>query len=422
MIHDSRAKASLATVLFALALAQPASAQKAEKLPADPDVPVKLKELAEVAKDRKFTRDAAGIEIIDVLIQKQDKGLNDKDQKQVVKGLDSVLNKGRLRPAEKSQLYNTAAIALGRFGKDGAKPLKAAYEKKRFPNRPEWVPLREKLLVNIGKTKDESAVKFLLDEARRSPEAALQAARAVGYRGAGTVEFLWSGGEFFFLEMNTRLQVEHPITEQITGIDLVRQQLLAAAGEPLALKQEDLTIHGHSIEVRINAEDPTQGYLPSTGVLQNLRAPGGPWVRLDTGMYRGMEVGLAYDPMLGKLIVWAPERAQAIERMIRAIQEMNVGGVRTSLPAALTVLEHERFRRGNYDTHFLESLTITPPDQYLRITAAAAAIHRHLLAQRRALAPSTADRAGWRDRGRRQDAAVRAHADDHGVSRTGGQA
>jgi hypothetical protein len=176
MIHDSRAKASLAAALFALALAHPASAQKAEKLPADPDVPVKLKELAEVAKDRKFTRDAAGIEIIDVLIQKQDKGLNDKDQKQVVKGLDSVLNKGRLRPAEKSQLYNTAAIALGRFGKDGAKPLKAAYEKKRFPNRPEWVPLREKLLVNIGKTKDEGAVKFLLDEARRSPEAALQAA------------------------------------------------------------------------------------------------------------------------------------------------------------------------------------------------------------------------------------------------------
>ena len=270
----------------------------------------------------------------------------------------------------------------------------------------------------------EEAPSPVIDEATRSAmgEAALQAARAVGYRGAGTVEFLWSGGEFFFLEMNTRLQVEHPITEQITGIDLVRQQLLAAAGEPLELKQEGLTIHGHSIEVRINAEDPTQGYLPSTGVLQNLRAPGGPWVRLDTGMYRGMEVGLAYDPMLGKLIVWAPERAQAIERMIRAIQEMNVGGVRTSLPAALTVLEHERFRSGDYDTHFLESLTIAPPDQYLRITAAAAAIHRHLLAQRRALAPSTADRAGWRDRGRRQDAAVRAHADDHGVSRTGGQA
>jgi acetyl/propionyl-CoA carboxylase alpha subunit len=202
----------------------------------------------------------------------------------------------------------------------------------------------------------------------------------------------------------------------------VRQQLLVAAGEPLALRQEDLSIRGHSIEVRINAEDPTQGYLPSTGVLQNLRAPGGPWVRLDTGMYRGMEVGLAYDPMLGKLIVWAPDRAQAIERMIRAIQEMNVGGVRTSLPAALTVLEHERFRSGDYDTHFLESLTIAPPAEWLSITAAAAAIHRHLLAQRRALAPATADRAGWRARGRRMDGALRAHADDRSGSQPGGQA
>ncbi|MGC6487464.1 MAG: hypothetical protein ACON4Z_07455 [Planctomycetota bacterium] len=176
MIHDSRAPASLAAALLALALAHPATAQKTEKLPADPDVPVQLKELAGVAKDRKFARDAEGIQIIDVLIQKQDKGLNEKDQKQVVKGLGSLLNKGRLRPANKSQLYSTAAIALGRFGKAGAKPLKAAYEKKRFPNRSQWVPLREKLLVNIGKTRDEGMVKFLLDEARRSPEAALQAA------------------------------------------------------------------------------------------------------------------------------------------------------------------------------------------------------------------------------------------------------
>lgn len=176
MIHDLRALSSLAAVLFALTFAPPAAAQKADKIPADPDVPVQLKKLAAVAKDRKFTRDAEGVQIIDVLIQKQDKGLNDKDQKMVVKGLDGVLNKGRLRPATKSQLYSTAAIALGRFGKAGAKPLKSAYEKKRFPNRSAWVPLREKLLVNIGKTKDEGMVKFLIDEARRSTEAALQAA------------------------------------------------------------------------------------------------------------------------------------------------------------------------------------------------------------------------------------------------------
>lgn len=176
MTYDSRAATSLAAGLFALALAGSAVAQKADKIPADPDVPAKLKQLASVAKDRKFSRDAEGIQIIDVLIQKQDKGLNAKDQKLVVRGLDGVLNKGRLRPATKSRLYSTAAIALGRFGEAGAKPLKSAYEKKRFPKKPEWVPLREKLLVNIGKTKDESMVKFLLNEARRSPEAALQAA------------------------------------------------------------------------------------------------------------------------------------------------------------------------------------------------------------------------------------------------------
>ena len=259
----------------------------------------------------------------------------------------------------------------------------------------------------------EEAPSSAIDEATRAAmgEVALQAGRAVGYVGAGTVEFLWEDGEFFFLEMNTRLQVEHPITEMITGVDLVREQLRVAAGEELGYGQDSLHIHGHSIEVRINAEDPINGYLPSVGTLHNLRAPGGPWVRLDTGMYRGMEVGLAYDPMLGKLIVWGRDRAQAIERMIRAIQEMNVGGVMTSLPAALTVLEHERFRSGNYDTHFLESLTLAPPTEYRQIVAAAAAMHRHLLARRRALEPRAGARAAWLERGRRVSSAVRRAAD-----------
>jgi len=251
----------------------------------------------------------------------------------------------------------------------------------------------------------EETPSTVIDAATREAmgTAALQAAAHVQYQGAGTVEFLWAGGEFYFLEMNTRLQVEHPITEMITGVDLVRQQLLVAAGEPLEFAQSDLAAKGHAIEVRINAEDPSKNFQPSTGVLQNLRAPGGPWVRLDTGMYRGMEVGPAYDPMLGKLVVWGQDRAQAIERMIRAIQEMNVGGVSTSLPAALLVLEHERFRSGDYDTHFLESLTIEPPAKWLELAAAAAAIHRHDLARRRALAGPVADRAGWVAQGRRQD-------------------
>ncbi len=230
--------------------------------------------------------------------------------------------------------------------------------------------------------------------------AALRAAHAVDYEGAGTVEFLWSGGEFHFLEMNTRLQVEHPITEMVTGVDLVREQLRVASGEPLGYGQEAIVMRGHSIEVRINAEDPLAGFLPSTGVIENLRTPGGPWVRLDTAMYRGMEVGLDYDPMLGKLIVWGADRDRAIARMCRAIEEMNVGGVRTGLPAALAVLEHDDFKGGDYDTHFLEGMPLDPPREWEALVAAAAAIHRHHLARRRALAPEAGGRRAWRARSR----------------------
>ena len=230
-------------------------------------------------------------------------------------------------------------------------------------------------------------------------EVALRAGHHVGYQGAGTVEFLWSGGEFFFLEMNTRLQVEHPVTEMITGVDLVREQLRIAAGEPLGYGQDELQVRGHSIEVRINAEDSMNGFLPSVGTLKNLRAPGGAWVRLDSAMYRGMEVGLAYDPMLGKLIVWGADRDQAIRRMRRAIAEMNVGGVRTSLPAALAVLEHEVFVAGDVDTHFLEALELSPPARWEELVAATAAVHRHNMARRQALEPRASDREGWIRRG-----------------------
>ena len=241
-------------------------------------------------------------------------------------------------------------------------------------------------------------------------EAALAAARAVNYEGAGTVEFLWSEGEFYFLEMNTRLQVEHPVTEMITGIDLVREQIRIAAGEPLGYEQSAVAARGHSIEVRINAEDPESGFLPSTGTLHNLRAPGGPGVRLDTGMYRGLEVGLEYDPMLGKLIVWGGDREQAIARAQRALAELNVGGVRTSTPAALIVLESEAFQRGEYDTHFLEGLDLTPPQCHEPLVAAAAAIWRHHRVRRRALEPRASERAAWiaRSRGDLGPAAWRA--------------
>jgi len=232
-------------------------------------------------------------------------------------------------------------------------------------------------------------------------EVALRAGRAVGYQNAGTVEFLWSKGQFYFLEMNTRLQVEHPVTEMVTGTDLVREQLRIASGEKLGYGQDAVRWNGWSIEVRINAEDPKNKFLPSTGTIQNLRMPGGPFVRLDLGMYRGMEVGVDYDPMLGKLIVWGPTRDIAIDRMRRALQEINVGGVRTSLPAALTVIEDPRFRAGHFDTHFLESLDLASGARdHVDLVAAAAAVYRHHKARRRALTTDSSDRSGWLARGR----------------------
>ncbi len=238
------------------------------------------------------------------------------------------------------------------------------------------------------------------DLRRRMGETALSAARAVGYTNAGTVEFLFieSGGkkEFFFLEMNTRLQVEHPVTEFVTGLDLVREQIRIAAGEELGYRQEDVHFRGHALEVRVNAEDPLHGFLPATGQIQNLRLPGGPWVRVDSGLYRGMEVGLDYDPLLAKLIVWGPDRPSAIARMRRALQELNIGGVRTGAWAALAVLEDERFERGEFDTHLLETIDLKGRrgDQE-QAAALAAVIHRWTAAARRALAGGTNDRAGW---------------------------
>ncbi len=234
----------------------------------------------------------------------------------------------------------------------------------------------------------------------RMGETALSAARAVGYQNAGTVEFLFSEGQFYFLEMNTRLQVEHPVTELVTGLDLVREQLRIAAGEPLGYAQEDVRMRGHALEVRINAEDPENGFVPSTGTIRNLRWPGGPGVRIDSGLYRGMEVGLSYDPLLAKIAVWASDRAGAIARMQRALAELNVGGVRTSASAALAVLADERFRSGDFDTHLLESLDLTRPG-HDAAAAIAAAIHRWHLTRRRALASGGDARAPWAARGRR---------------------
>ncbi|MCS7001768.1 MAG: acetyl-CoA carboxylase biotin carboxylase subunit [Dehalococcoidia bacterium] len=192
------------------------------------------------------------------------------------------------------------------------------------------------------------------DLRRRMGEAAVAAAKAVGYVNAGTIEFLVdSDGNFYFMEMNTRLQVEHPVTEFITGVDLVRTQLLVAAGEPLPFKQEDIQRRGWSIEARITAEDPFNNFLPSTGVITYVREPSGPGVRVDSSIYPGLEVTVDYDSLLAKLIVWGDDRAQAIERMRRALREYEIVGVRTSIPFHQILLETDDFINGNFDTAYV---------------------------------------------------------------------
>ena len=184
---------------------------------------------------------------------------------------------------------------------------------------------------------------------------AVRAAKAVGYHSAGTAEFLLNDdGDFYFLEMNTRLQVEHPVTELTTGIDLVREQVRIAAGEPLGYEQADIVRRGHAIQCRIYAEDPASGFLPSPGRITLLRTPSGPGVRDDSCAYEGCEVSSFYDPLISKLCVWAPNRAQAVERMRRALGEYVVGGIRTNLPFHIALMQNEDYVAGQYDTGFID--------------------------------------------------------------------
>lgn len=192
-------------------------------------------------------------------------------------------------------------------------------------------------------------------------EAAVRAALAIGYRNAGTVEFiLGENRRFYFLEVNTRLQVEHPVTELVTARDLVHAQLRVAAGQPLPFRPEELRQHGHAFECRIYAEDPSRGYLPSTGRLQVYRPPAGPGVRVDSGVEAGSEVTVHYDPLLAKLIVWGEDRLTALERMDRALADFVILGVRTNLPFLRNLLRHPAFRAGELHTHFLDEHAVAP--------------------------------------------------------------
>ena len=228
----------------------------------------------------------------------------------------------------------------------------------------------------------EEAPSVAVDAAlrRRMGETAVRAARAAGYTNAGTCEFLLDAtGEFYFLEMNTRLQVEHPVTELVTGLDLVQWQLRIAAGERLPFRQEELKPAGWALECRITSEDPSNGFLPSTGRISYLRVPAGPGVRWDGGIGIGSEIGLHYDPLLGKLIAWAPTRDAVIARMRRALLELTVEGVETSRDFHLRVMEDEEFRRGAIGIQWLEqrlpALTaLQPPEAGQRAAVIAAAL------------------------------------------------
>ncbi|QFI54063.1 acetyl-CoA carboxylase biotin carboxylase subunit [Aeromonas simiae] len=203
------------------------------------------------------------------------------------------------------------------------------------------------------KVVEEAPAPGITEEMRRNiGERCVRACIEIGYRGAGTFEFLYENGEFYFIEMNTRIQVEHPVTEQITGVDLIKEQLRIAAGQPLSITQQDIRIRGHAIECRINAEDPAT-FLPSPGLIQRFHAPGGLGVRWDSHIYAGYKVPPYYDSMIGKLICFGENRDVAISRMRQALDELVVEGIKTNVPLQKEIMKDENFQHGGTNIHYL---------------------------------------------------------------------
>jgi pyruvate carboxylase subunit A len=215
---------------------------------------------------------------------------------------------------------------------------------------------------------EEAPSSIMTPELRnRMAESALRVVEASGYTNAGTVEFLYSNGNYYFMEMNTRLQVEHTITEFITGVDIVKQQLAIAAGETLPFEQKDLSIRGHAIECRINAEDPLNNFSADPGKITRYRSPGGPGIRIDSGIHMGYTISPIYDSMIAKLCAWDSTRRDAIKRMRRAISEYIILGVKTTLPLHYAIMNNQQFVEGNTHTHFLqEEHILSTLDRYTR--------------------------------------------------------
>jgi len=233
---------------------------------------------------------------------------------------------------------------------------------------------------------------------------AVQAARSVEYINAGTIEFLVDKDKnYYFLEMNTRLQVEHPVTEAVTGIDIVKEQIRIAAGEPLLLRQEDITLNGAAMECRINAEDPFNGFLPSTGIIAQSLQPAGPGVRVDSGVYSGYEISPYYDALIAKLIVHESNRGKTIARMKRALKEYRIIGVRTNIPFHQHLLQNPSFQAGDFDTQFTENtlpdLSTSQDDKVLSEIAALAAVlaaHEHSQKSALDMQRSKRDPSNWK--------------------------
>ncbi len=209
----------------------------------------------------------------------------------------------------------------------------------------------------------EEALSPAVDQRLRDKigEAAVKAARSVNYVNAGTIEFIFDKhGHFYFMEMNTRVQVEHPVTEMITSIDIIKEQIKIAAGEPLKIKQRDVHFHGHAIECRINAENPDRNFLPSPGEITIYLPPGGPGIRVDSHAYQGYQILPHYDSLIAKLICWGRTRMEAIDRMRRALNEFVIDGIHTTIPFHLKVLDNEDFKAGNVSTNFIEKHFTSP--------------------------------------------------------------
>ena len=241
------------------------------------------------------------------------------------------------------------------------------------------------------------------DLRRRMGVVAIQAARAVDYANAGTIEFLVDKEKkFYFLEMNTRLQVEHPVTEAVTGMDIVAEQIRVADGRHLSRRQEDIQPRGAAIECRINAEDPYNDFIPSTGRISMMQSPTGPGIRIDTGVYVGFEISAFYDPLISKLLAWGETRPEAIVRMRRALEEYRFVGVRTNIPFHQTMMSTYPFITGKYDTRFVEEQfsmldAAENRELYLDIAALLASLVAHVQMERRTqVYPNSEQKTNWK--------------------------